>query len=107
MFRINGVLATVGQNLITQRVLADEPGGHQRERRTGTGEINKDVVGRAAGALRLAADISELLRLRIHVYDFDLVNDPVSTGEQSAVAISVRAFHGGHFSIVWVRAYAA
>jgi hypothetical protein len=55
----------------------------------------------------LATDISELLRLRIHVYDFDLVNDPVSTGEQSAVAISVRAFHGGHFSIVWVRAYAA
>src|ERR1043166_570407 len=94
MFGINVVLAAVAENLLAKRIFSDEAGSHQRERCAGIGEIYQNVVRRTAGALGLATDISELLRLRIDVNNFYLVNDPVPTGEQTAAAVSIRAFHG-------------
>jgi len=43
--------------------------------------------------LRLAANVGELLRLRIDINHFDLVNDPGAAGKKAATGRGRSAFH--------------
>ena len=94
MAGVNFVLAAIAENLFPQGVVADQAGAEERKDGAGSGQINQHVVGRAAGPLRLAADVAQLLRLRINVYEFDLVNDPVAPGQQSATVVCAFVLHG-------------
>jgi hypothetical protein len=91
---VNLVLVTVGEYPLSQRILADESGAAQRERRAGFGEIHQHIVGPAAGTLKLAANVAELFRLRVNVNDFDLINDPVPPGQQAPAHVGSFGFHG-------------
>ena len=79
--------------MFAQGVLADEAGGEEREGGAGPGEVNQNIVGRAAGALGLAANVGELLRLRIDINHLDLVDDPVAAGEQAGAGGCAFLFH--------------
>jgi hypothetical protein len=70
--------------VLPQGILADQTGADQRESRAEFGQIDEDIIGRAASALVLAADIGELLALGIHVDQFDLVDDPVAARDNAA-----------------------
>ena len=89
------VLAAGGEDVLAEGILADEAGREERERSARPGEVNQDVVGRAAGALGLAANVGELLRLRIDVDHLDLVDDPIAAGEQTAAAVCTLILHDG------------
>jgi hypothetical protein len=80
---INLVLAAGSEDVFAEGVLADQTGGEEREWGAGPREVRQDVVGRAPGALGLAANVGELFRLRIHIDHLDLVDDPVAAGEQA------------------------
>ncbi len=95
MFDVNLVLAAGGEDALTEGVLADQARREERERSAGPGEINQNVIGRAAGAFRLAANIRELLRLRINVNHLDLVNDPIAAGQQSTAVVCKLILHHG------------
>jgi len=45
--------------------------------------------------LRLAADVPELLRLRVNIDQFDLIDDPVASGQNATPGVSSFVFHGG------------
>jgi len=85
--------------LFAQGIFADESGADQRERRARFGQVNKDIVRRSARALGLAADIAELFGLRIDINQFDLVNDPIATGQQPVVRIRPMVLHGGKTAV--------
>ena len=76
-------LGAVGQNCLPERVFADQAGRGKRKWRAEFGEIHEHIIRSAAGPLRLAADIGQLLALWIHIDHFDLVNDPISACQQS------------------------
>ena len=96
---VNLVLAAGVADVFAEGVLADQAGGEEREGRAGLGEINQDVVRRAAGALGLAANVGELFGLRIDINHLDLVNDPVAPGEEAAAVICASILHGGRVAV--------
>src|SRR5215831_7354425 len=81
------------ENLFAERVFADKASAKKRERCPGIGEINQDVVGRSAGTLRLAADVSKLLGLGIDIDQFDLVDDPIAARKEATTAVYADFFH--------------
>ena len=78
---VNVMFLAIVENELAEGVLAHQARGEKGKRGTEFGEINQNVVRRAAAALRLAANVGELLRLRIDINHFDLINDPVATGK--------------------------
>ena len=99
MANVNLVLAAIVEDVLAQRVLADQARAEEREGGAGSGEVNQDVVRGAAGALGLAANVAQLLRLRVNVNEFDLVNDPVAAGQEAGVAVCGFVFHGGKAAV--------
>ena len=93
MSGVNVVRSAGFENLFAERIFADKASAEKRERRPGIGEIDQDVVGRSAGALRLAADIAELLGLGIDIDQFDLVDDPIAARKQATTAICADFLH--------------
>ena len=81
------------ENKLAEGVLAHQTRGEKGKRHTEFGEVNQNVVRRAAGALRLAANVGELLQLRIDINHFDLVNNPVAAGKKAATGRGRSAFH--------------
>ena len=65
--RIDPVFPAILQDALAQSVLADPAGAVKGKRRAQSGQIHQDVVRRAAGPLRLAADIGKLFALRIDI----------------------------------------
>ena len=82
--RIDFMTAAIIQNQFAQRVLADEAGGNEGKVSAEFGQVKEHVVRRATCALGLAAYVGQLLPLREHVNQFDLVDDPVSAAEDTA-----------------------
>src|SRR6266853_3080896 len=74
------VLAAIVEDLLAERVTANQPCPIKREGSAGLGKIHQDIVRRAAGSLRLGADVAQLLRLRIDVDEFHLIDYPVAAG---------------------------
>jgi hypothetical protein len=91
---VNAVLAAGFEHSFSQRIIANEAGSKEREWRAGFGKINQDVEGRSAGAHGLAADSAQLLRLRVDVDHFYVIDHPVAPGQQTAPTVRASAFHG-------------
>lgn len=84
---VDFVVAAIVEDLFAEGIFADEARAKEWKWRAGFGEVDQNVVRSAAGALGLAADIAELLWLRIDIDQFDLVDDPVPTREKPAMGI--------------------
>ncbi len=91
--RVNLMALAIGQDFAAQRVVADQPGGGERKRGAEPGEIAEHIVGSAAGALGLAANIGQLLALGKDINELDLVNDPIATGEKTRAGGRRFKFH--------------
>jgi hypothetical protein len=91
---VNFVGAAIVKDQISQRVLADEACGKQGKGRSGFGEVYQDIVRGAACPLRLAADVAELLRLRVNINHFYLIDDPVASGQNAMASVCGLVFHG-------------
>ena len=78
---------------VAQGVLADQTRAEQGEWRPGLGQRDQNIVRRPAGPLGLAANVAQLFRLGININDFDLIDDPVSAGEQTAAGVCAFSFH--------------
>ena len=90
---IDFALATITQNSLAERVLADQAGAEEGEICAETSQVHDHVIRGAAGTLAgLAADIGQLLALRVNVNQFDLIDDPIAASQQAAPG-------GGAFSI--------
>ena len=76
-------LLAIPQDSFAQRIFADQARPKKREGRPESGEVNDHIVGCAARSLSLAADIGQLFRLRIHIDELDLVDDPVAARQQA------------------------
>ena len=86
-------------NLFTHRVLAHHAGAQEGKRRSGAGEVDQDVIGRPAGASGLAADVGQLLWLRVNINQFYLVNDPVASSQETTMTLYVFGFHAGQAAV--------
>ena len=91
--RVDFVLPAFLQDALPQRVPANQAGAEQRKSHTQPGQVHQDVVRRASRALRLAANVGELFRLRININQLDLVDDPVAARENAASARDGFVFH--------------
>jgi hypothetical protein len=80
---VDAVLAAVGQNHLAQGVLADPPGRIEREISPQAGQVDQHVVGRAPGALGLAANIRQRFARGEDIDYFNLVNDPIAAGQEA------------------------
>lgn len=74
----------VGQNGFAEHVLAHETSAGERQTDVQLGEVEQHIVGRAAGALMLAANVGQRFTGGKGVNDLDLVNDPVAAGEDAS-----------------------
>src|SRR5690349_17933887 len=72
------VLSAIFENLLAQRVSAHQTSAKKREGRAGFGKIHQHIVRRAAGPLRLGANVAQLFRLGIDVDEFYLIDNPVA-----------------------------
>ena len=97
VFGIKLVLLAIGEDGRASGVVADESGGVEREARAAAREIEQHVVGRAAGARVLRADVGEALRARQCVNQLYVVNDPVATGQQAMPRGGRIGFHETFF----------
>ncbi len=79
---IDFVLFAVLEDFLAEWVFADESGAGEGEGGAEFGEVDEDVIGASSGALFLGEDISEGFWAGIDVDLFDLVDDPVSSGEE-------------------------
>ncbi len=95
MLDVDFVSAAIVKNSLPKGIFADHPGGQQWKGRPGSGQVHEHVVGGAARSFGLATDIPQLLRLGVNIDYFYLVDDPVATSQQTAVAIIALGFHSG------------
>ena len=73
---------TVVLNQLAKGILADQPGRGKWHVGPELGHVHQQIVGRTAGSRHgRAVDVGKLLPLRVDIDHFDLINDPVSTGE--------------------------
>src|SRR2546427_11512162 len=96
-FEVLGVdlqFPAVGENLFAQRIFANQSGSKKGKGSAELGQIDKEIVRRATSALALAANIRQLLGLGIYSDKLDLVDDPVSPGEQPLAGRNIHLFHG-------------
>ena len=91
--RVDFVLPTVLQDALPQRVPTNQAGGEKRKRHTQPGQVHQDVVRSPARALRLAANVGELFRLRININQLHLVDDPVAARKYAASGRDGFVFH--------------
>jgi hypothetical protein len=98
---IDLVAATGIQNLFAQGVLTDEAGGEKRKGSARPGEVDQNVIGRAAGALGLATNVRELFWLRVDINHLDQVDDPVAAGEQAGAGGCAFLLHHNGKTVVW------
>ena len=83
MADVDVMAAAILQNDAAQVVIAHQAGGAEREGSLQAGQIDGDIVRRTARALGLAANIGQLVALRIDINDLDLINDPIARGQQA------------------------
>src|SRR3954470_1802065 len=88
------MLAAIVEDEIAQSVFADQPRAREREIGPQFGEVEQDIVGSAAGALGLAANVGELLALREDIDELDLIDDPVAARKNTAPSRRMFRFHG-------------
>jgi hypothetical protein len=93
------MLAAIIEDLVAQSIIADEAGAEKGEGDPGLSEIDQDVVGGATRPLRLRTDVAKLLRLRIDIDEFDLVDDPIPAGQEPAMPVRTYVFHGGEATV--------
>src|SRR2546426_10962851 len=99
MANIDFVLAAILENLFTQRVLVDQSSAEQRKGSLAPGQIDEHIIRSAASALRLPANVSQLLGLRVHIDEFDLVDDPIPASQEATVGIRVSVFHDAKLAV--------
>src|ERR1044071_98563 len=80
MTNINIVIAAISENLFSERVFPHETCAIKREGSSRFSEVHQHIVRSAASALRLCADVAQLFRLGIDIYQFDLIDNPVAPG---------------------------
>ena len=65
------------------RIGPDEADARQRKRCAQSGQIDQNIERTAAIADRFAQNIRQRILLGIGVNDFEIINDPVASGEDS------------------------
>src|ERR1019366_10112591 len=80
----NAVRGAIAQNRFAIGVAANQADAREWKIAAELGEIFGDVVRAAAIAVGLLGDVGERVLRRPHVNHFDVVNNPVSAGEQAA-----------------------
>jgi len=91
---VDPMAAAIVEYLSSQGILTNQAGAKEREGSAGLGKIVQNIVGCAAGALGLAADVAQLLGLRVNIDDLDLIDDPVATGQEAVTRVLGFVFHG-------------
>jgi len=81
---VDFMFAAIVEDQFAERVFADQASGGERKIGAQSGEVNENIIWRAARALRLAADVGQLLALGEDIDELDLVNDPIAAGENAA-----------------------
>jgi len=81
------MFTTVLNNVFTQGILPDQSRSLQGKACPHLGEIEKYIVGRTTGPLRLVKNIGELFVLGININDLYLINDPISSGKHSGAGM--------------------
>ena len=90
---IDAMAAAIVQDDPAKIVIADQAGGGEGEGSLQARQGDGDIVRRAARAPELAANIGQLIALRIDINHLDLINDPIARSQQAAPGFSSAFFH--------------
>ena len=92
---VDATPATIIEDNFSGAILTDKSGAQERKRNSGSSQAHQHVVRGAAGPLRLRSNVSKLFRLRIHIDDFDLIDDPIASREETLAVLagSLNDFH--------------